>query len=116
LIVTFELADLAAHVDRIFCERSPPATAVVTERDVVTWFVRFPASMFTLSVRSRQVPDTPAPCLATELPRCRPAGHRDDLLGEDGAFRHGVHRVGERRDLALRLDDELLVEVAVRDR
>ena len=43
----------------IFCDRSPLATAVVTLAMLRTWSVRFPARMFTLSVRSFQVPLTP---------------------------------------------------------
>ena len=43
----------------IFCDRSPLATAVVTWAMFRTWLVRLPASMFTLSVRSRHVPEAP---------------------------------------------------------
>ena len=43
----------------IFCDRSPFATAVVTEAMFRTWLVRFDAIEFTLSVRSRHVPETP---------------------------------------------------------
>src|SRR5829696_7900608 len=43
----------------IFWDRSPRATAVVTWAMLRTWEVRLPASWLTLSVRSRQVPDTP---------------------------------------------------------
>ncbi len=43
----------------IFCDRSPFATAVVTDAMFRTCDVRFDAIEFTLSVRSRQVPDTP---------------------------------------------------------
>jgi hypothetical protein len=43
----------------IFCDRSPFATAVVTCAMLRTWPVRFPASWFTFSVRSRHVPATP---------------------------------------------------------
>jgi hypothetical protein len=38
--------------------RSPLATAVTTLAMPRTWFVRFDAMKFTLSVRSFQVPDT----------------------------------------------------------
>ena len=41
----------------IFFERSPLATAVVTSAMFRTWAVRLAAIMFTLSVRSFQVPD-----------------------------------------------------------
>ena len=43
----------------IFCDRSPFATAVVTAAMFLTWLVRFPARVFTLSVRSFHVPPTP---------------------------------------------------------
>ena len=43
----------------IFCDRSPRATAVVTAAMFLTWPVRLPASVFTLSVRSFHVPATP---------------------------------------------------------
>ena len=44
----------------IFWDRSPLATAVVTSAMFRTWPVRLPASWFTFSVRSRQVPETPS--------------------------------------------------------
>ena len=44
----------------IFFERSPFATAVVTSAMFRTCAVRFPAMEFTLSVRSRHVPETPS--------------------------------------------------------
>ena len=43
----------------IFCVRSPFATAVVTSAMLRTWSVRLSASVFTLSVRSFQTPETP---------------------------------------------------------
>jgi hypothetical protein len=43
----------------IFWDRSPRATAVVTCAMLRTCAVRFPASWFTFSVRSRHVPATP---------------------------------------------------------
>ena len=46
----------------IFCDRSPCATAVVTWAMLRTWLVRFAAIELTLSVRSRQVPETPFTC------------------------------------------------------
>src|SRR3954453_11827427 len=46
----------------IFCDRSPVATAVVTCAMLRTWLVRLNAIELTLSVRSRQVPDTPRTC------------------------------------------------------
>ena len=72
----------------------------------------------TLSVRSFQVPATPGHArLAAELSfDADLARHRADLLGE-GAQRvgHVVDRLGERGDLALRFDDQLLFQVAVGD-
>jgi hypothetical protein len=44
----------------IFFERSPWATAVVTSAMFRTWSVRLFASVFTFSVRPRQVPETPS--------------------------------------------------------
>ncbi len=44
----------------IFFDKSPMATAVVTSAMLRTWPVRFAAIRFTLSVRSFQVPPTPA--------------------------------------------------------
>ena len=46
----------------IFWDRSPCATAVVTWAMLRTWLVRLAAMELTLSVRSRQVPDTPRTC------------------------------------------------------
>ena len=46
----------------IFWLRSPFATAVVTCAMLRTWLVRFPASVFTLSVRSFHTPETPRTC------------------------------------------------------
>ena len=46
----------------IFWPRSPLATAVETWEMLRTWLVRLPASWFTFSVRSRQVPETPRTC------------------------------------------------------
>jgi hypothetical protein len=43
----------------IFWDRSPRATAVVTWAMLRTCPVRFDAMEFTLSVRSRHVPETP---------------------------------------------------------
>ena len=48
---------LAATVS--FCLRSPLATPVTTLAMPRTWLVRLPAIIFTLSVRSFQVPATP---------------------------------------------------------
>ncbi len=63
----------------IFCDRSPLATAVVTRAMLRTWLVRLPASRFTLSVRSFQVPLTPLHVgLAAQL------AFGADLLGDAG--------------------------------
>ncbi len=43
----------------IFFDKSPLAMAVATSAILRTWSVRFPAIMFTLSVKSFQVPATP---------------------------------------------------------
>ena len=62
----------------IFLDRSPAATALVTSAMLRTWLVRLLAMKLTLSVRSFQVPATPAHLgLAAEAsPRCRPRGRR----------------------------------------
>ena len=82
-------------------------TAVATSAIARTCVVRFAASWFTLSVRSRQVPAAPgtlrlAAELAFDADLARDGGH---LVGERRErVDHAVDRVGERRDLALRLD------------
>ena len=84
-----------------------------------TWFVRLAASRLTLPVRSFQVPGRAGhvglaaePALDADLAR-----HVGHLLGE-GRERvgHVVDRLGQRRDLALGLDGQLLAQVAVGDR
>ncbi len=47
---------VSTEIDRV---RSPRVTAVDTSAIARTWVVRLPARMFTLWVRSRQVPETP---------------------------------------------------------
>ena len=70
----------------IFFERSPLATAIVTSAMLRTWPVRLVAIELTLSVRSFQVPATPAHRrLAAEL-----------AFGADLA-RHAAHLAGEAR-------------------
>ena len=103
----------------IFCDRSPLATAVVTRAMLRTWLVRLPASRFTLSVRSFQVPDTPLtsacpPSLPSVPTSLRDAGD----LGGEGAqlIDHRVDGVLQLEDLALGVDGDLLREVAVGDR
>ena len=59
LIVSASAATSPLASTVIFCERSPLATAVVTAAMLRTWSVRLFAIRFTLSVRSRQVPETP---------------------------------------------------------
>ena len=89
----------------IFCDRSPRATAVVTWAMLRTWPVRFDAIEFTLSVRSRQVPETPLHLgLAAELALgTHLAGHPGHLVGERRELvHHRVHRALQLQDLALR--------------
>ena len=113
VFLSSRISPLASTV--IFCDRSPLATAVVTSAMLRTWLVRLPASMLTLSVRSRQVPDDAghlglAAQLALDADLARDGDH---LLGEDAQrVGHAVDGVGERGDLALGLDHELLREVA----
>ena len=68
----------------IFLDRSPLATAVVTSAMLRTWPVRLPAMKLTVSVRSFQVPATPAHVgLAAELAFGADfAGHARHLGGE----------------------------------
>ncbi len=60
LIVSFSSAISPCASTVIFLRRSPVATAVVTCAMLRTWSVRLSASWLTDSVRSRQVPLTPA--------------------------------------------------------
>src|SRR6266542_665240 len=92
--------------------RSPRATAVVTWAMLRTWSVRLPASWFTLSVRSRQRPDTPEtracphslpsvpPSLATGVVR---AGHAR-VSGVSGRWRDLTESVSQ---LAGNLTDQV---------
>ncbi len=59
LIVSASAATSPLASTVIFCERSPFAIAVVTTATLRTWSVRLFAIRFTLSVRSRHVPETP---------------------------------------------------------
>ena len=98
--------------------RSPRATAVVTSAMLRTCVVRLFAIEFTLSVSAFHVPRhvrhvglAAEHALGADL-ACD-AGH---LVGEHAQrVDHRVDRVGERGDLAARLDRELLVQVAVGD-
>ena len=56
LMVFFSSSTSPCASTVIFCDRSPFATAVVTTAMLRTWFVRFAAMQFTLSVRSFHVP------------------------------------------------------------
>ena len=61
----------------ILRDRSPRATAVVDFRDVAHLRGQVAAIEFTLSVRSFQVPATPAPAPGRRAcPRCRPRARR----------------------------------------
>src|SRR5947209_7144817 len=106
-----------------------------------TWLVRFDAMKFTLSVRSFQVPATfgtsawppsfpsvptsratPVTCSAkiasvSVISLIVSASYARHLVGERRQLvDHRVDGVGERGHLALRLDGDLLRQVAVRDR
>ena len=118
LIVSASAATSPLASTVIFWVRSPLATAVVTTAILRTWSVRFDAIEFTESVRSFHVPATPGtsawPPRTPSVPTSRATpvtcvGERPQRVG------HRVDRVGERRDLALGLDGDLLGEVAVGD-
>ena len=101
----------------IFLDRSPLATAVVTSAMLRTWSVRLPAMELTLSVRSFQMPATPAPGLAAELALGADlAGHAGHLGGEGVELvHHRVDGVLQLEDLAPHVDGDLLGQVAVGD-
>ena len=99
--------------------RSPLVTAVATSAMARTWVVRFAASRFTLPVRSFQVPNAPGTLRLTAEAAFDAdlARHRGHLFGEGGERAgHVVDRVGERRDLALGLHDQVALQVALGDR
>ena len=103
----------------IFCERSPFATAVVTSAIARTWLVRLAASRFTLSVSPRQVPETPStwawPPRMPSVPTSRAT--RVTSSAKDESWSTIVLIVvASCGDLALRLDRDLLGQVALRDR
>jgi len=84
LIVSFisRISPRASTV--IFLERSPLATAVVTSAILRTWPVRLEAMEFTLSVRSRQVPETLPPRPVRQLALgAHLAGYAGYLGGEE---------------------------------
>ncbi len=70
LMVSFSSRISPRASTRIFCVRSPLATAVVTWAIDRTWSVRLVAMTLTDSVRSFQVPDTP---LTSACPPSRPS-------------------------------------------
>src|ERR1700722_15001074 len=86
----------------ILRERSPRATAVVTSAMLRTWAVRLRAMALTESVRSFQVPATPA--LRADLPsNARDFGsERAELLN------HGVEGFFELQNFAADVDGNFL--------
>ena len=100
----------------IFCDRSPWATAVVTWAMLRTWSVRFAAMKLTLSVRSRQVPETPStsawPPSLPSVPTSR-ATRVTSSANERELVDHRVDGVLELEDLALGVDGDLLGQVAL---
>ena len=95
------------------------ATAVVTSAMLRTWAVRLVASRLTLSVRSFQVPATPGTSACPpSLPSVPTVRATSVTCAANDAERvdHVVDGVGERGDLALRVDRDLLRQVAVGDR
>ena len=95
------------------------ATAVVTSAMLRTWSVRFVAIEFTESVRSFHVPATPGtsawPPSTPSVPtsRATPVTCSANVRSVSVIV---VDRLGQRRDLALGLDRDLLRQVAVGDR
>ena len=109
------ISPLASTV--IFWERSPLATAVVDLGDVAHLVGEVAGQLFTLSVRSLHVPETPftwawpPSALGADL-----VGHARDLVGEGRELvDHRVDRVLELEDLAPHVDRDLPGQVAVRD-
>ena len=104
----------------IFWDRSPLATAVVTSAMLRTWSVRLPASTLTLSVRSFQVPATPGtsawPPSFPSVPTSRATRVTSAAKTPSVWSTIVLMRVFELEDLALRVDGDLLREVAVGDR
>src|SRR5205085_2437603 len=94
----------------IFWDRSPLATAVITNATLRTWLVRLLAMQLTLSVRSFHVPP------ATAAFRAHLARHARHLVGERAELLH--HRVDgllELEHLAAHVHRDLLRQVAVGD-
>ena len=103
----------------ILRERSPFATAVVTSAMLRTWPVRLEAIEFTESVRSFQVPATPADLrLAAELALGADlAGHARHFRGEAvELIDHRVDGLLQLQNLALHVDGDLPRKIAARHR
>src|SRR6476661_7844369 len=107
LIVSLSAAispDASTAMDRV---KSPLVTAVATSAIDRTWLVRFAASWFTLSVRSRHRPAAPGtrawPPSLPSMPTSR-------------AMLVTWSPNGERGDLALRLKSQLALQIALRNR
>ena len=108
--------DASTAIERV---RSPLVTAVATSAIERTWLVRLAASWLTLSVRSRHRPAAPG---TRAWPPSRPSMPTSRAMlvtwspKVDERLDHEVDRLGERRDLALGVDGQLALEVALRDR
>ena len=107
------ISPLASTV--IFWDRSPLATAVVTCGDVAHLVGQVGRHRVDASVRSFHVPATPGtsawPPSLPSVPTSRAT--RVTSVGEDAQrVDHRVDRVGQRRDLALGVDGDLLGQVA----
>ena len=117
---SLELEDLALRVDRDLLLRSPLATAVVTCGDVAHLVGQVRRHR---SSRTRSGPSTcrprPAPRPGRRAcPRCPPRAPRRVTCSANvrSVSVIDVDRLGQRRDLALGLDRDLLRQVAVGDR
>ena len=108
--------DASTAIERV---RSPLVTAVATSAIERTWLVRFAASWFTLSVRSRHRPAAPGtrawPPSLPSMPTSR-AMLVTWSAKVDERLDHEVDRLGQRRDLALGVHGQLALEIALRDR
>ena len=108
--------DASTAIERV---RSPLVTAVATSAIERTWLVRFAASWFTLSVRSRHRPAAPGtrawPPSLPSMPTSR-AMLVTWSPKVDERLDHEVDRLGERGDLALGVHGQLALEVALRHR
>ena len=108
--------DASTAIERV---RSPLVTAVATSAIERTWLVRFAASWLTLSVRSRHRPAAPGtrawPPSLPSMPTSR-AMLVTWSPKVDERLDHEVDRLGQRGDLALGVDGQLALEVALRHR